>query len=122
MAVASGNGSIDFGEHDFQVLYSRRNNDRIAASLVAIKDGVIRAKIDPGLDGKTQAEAFMAFRKDVEMRLDRILKSVPSSIPAEAAPSRASSSTQAPLSPLPADQPPAYDFRGLPVKKSEGKA
>ena len=44
---------------------------------MAVKDGVIRAKIEPALDGTDQKEAFYALRKDIEVKLDRILQSVP---------------------------------------------
>lgn len=38
---------------------------------------MIRAKIEPEADGEDQLQAFTALRKDVEMKLDRILMAVP---------------------------------------------
>ena len=64
-------------EHKFRLLYSRRENDRIVARVVAEKEGVIKAQIEPARDGKDQSEAFNALRRDVEISLDRILKDVP---------------------------------------------
>lgn len=96
IAVATQNGLIDLEDHDFRILYARpvENDDRIVARLVAVKDGVIKAKIEPRADGKDQREAFLAFKKDVEVRLDRILQGVPNG----------SESTSA----APSDAPPAY--------------
>lgn len=42
--------------------------------------GVIRAKIEPDADGKNIAEAFRAFKRDVEWRLGELLKDVPSGV------------------------------------------
>lgn len=44
---------------------------------MAEKDGVIKTKIEPSADGRDQAEAFNALRRDIEIRLDRILCEVP---------------------------------------------
>ena len=66
-------------EHDFRLLYSRRENDRVVARVVAEKGGIIRAQVEPASDGKDQAEAFLALRKHVELQLDRILRDVPGS-------------------------------------------
>ncbi|KAI6824118.1 hypothetical protein KC340_g10788 [Hortaea werneckii] len=54
-----------------------RDNDRLVARIVAKKDGVIHAKIEPGNDGKDQKEAFRALKRHVEMELDVILDQVP---------------------------------------------
>lgn len=104
ISVATQNGIIDLDDPDFKLLYSRRgeNNERVVARLVAIKDGIIKAKIEPQADGENQAEAFRAFRKDVEVQLEQILQSVPGG-----------SSSTAPgssdvTSPVPVDAPPAY--------------
>lgn len=51
---------------------------RLLATLVAIDDtGVIRVKIEPEADGKTVAEAFRLFKRDVELKLERLLRNVP---------------------------------------------
>lgn len=44
---------------------------------MAEKEGIIKTKIEPAADGRDQAEAFNALRRDIEMRLDRILCDVP---------------------------------------------
>lgn len=79
IAVVTANGQIDLSDHDFKLLYSRREgkDDRFVARIVAVKDNVITAKIEPELDGQDHEEAFMAFRKDVEIKLDRLLEAVP---------------------------------------------
>lgn len=82
ITVLTQNGALLLGEHQIRLLYSRRaNNDRIVARLVAEKDGVITTKIEPAGDGRDQAEAFNALRRDVEVRLDRILCEVPGESP-----------------------------------------
>lgn len=49
------------------------------ATLVAIDEaGVIRVKIASETDGRDVAEAFRAFKKDVEIKLERLLSEVPS--------------------------------------------
>lgn len=70
---------MDLSDHDFKLLYSRREgkDDRFVARIVAVKDNVITAKIEPELDGQGHEEAFMALRKDVEIKLDRLLDAVP---------------------------------------------
>lgn len=51
---------------------------RLVATLVAIDDkGAIKVKIEPEADGRDVPEAFRAFKKDVEMRLERLLRDVP---------------------------------------------
>ena len=49
IAVASQNGVLNLDDHDLKLLYSRResNDDRIVATIVAVKEGAIRAKIEP---------------------------------------------------------------------------
>lgn len=89
-AVASRNGAINLSDHDCKIIYSRRqksqsangkkyktNEDEIVATLVFLKNGVMEAKIEPAVGGKDQKSAFLAFRKDVEARLDKLLQSVP---------------------------------------------
>lgn len=44
------------------------------ASLAAIREGKIVAKIEPVDGGEDQRAAFLALRRDVEVQLDRILK------------------------------------------------
>lgn len=99
ITVITQNGTLLLGDHEIRLLYSRRGNDRIVARLVAEKDGVIKTKIEPSTDGRDQAEAFNALRRDVEIRLDRILTEVPG----ESAPP---SKVETPSSPSSA-QPPA---------------
>jgi len=89
-------------------LYSRKENDRIVARIVAEKDGVIKAKAEPESDGKDQAEAFKALRKDIEVKLEHILANVPTAEPGimdAAGPSRV---PRAGTRTLPPDAPPAY--------------
>jgi len=51
---------------------------RLLATLVAIDEkGVITVKIEPEGDGRNVAEAFRAFKKDVEVKLERLLRDVP---------------------------------------------
>ena len=109
IAVMSENGKIDIEEHDFRLLYSRRENneDRIIARIVAIKEGVIRAKIEPTTDGANQTEAFKAFRRDIEVQLDRILQTIPSGSSPGLKPSGIESSKRSG-----ADAPPAYSSPG----------
>jgi len=106
------NGSINLQQYDFRLLYSRRENDRVVARIVAELDGVIKAKIEPDQDGKDQTEAFKALRKGVEVELERILTSVPVALAGieasevTAGPSRLPSRSGVGV--LPADAPPAY--------------
>ena len=52
---------------------------RVLATLVAIDEtGVIRVKIASETDGRDVEEAFRAFKKDVEIKLERLLSEVPS--------------------------------------------
>ena len=79
--MLSQNGSIDLENHEVRLLYSRRQNERMVARIVAEKEGIVKAQVAPRDDGKDQAEAFKALRKHVEMCLDRILQDVPGAIP-----------------------------------------
>ena len=52
---------------------------RVLATLVAIDEaGVIRVKIASERGGRDVAEAFRAFKKDVEIKLEKLLSEVPS--------------------------------------------
>lgn len=77
ITVMSQNGSIDLNEHAFRLFYSRRDNDRLVARIVAEKEGIVKAQIEPEGDGKDQAQAFLALRRHVEIQLDSILSDVP---------------------------------------------
>lgn len=79
----SQNGTIDLNDHAFRLLYSRRENDRLVARIVAEKEGVVKAQIEPEQDGKNQAEAFVALRRHIEIHLDYILKDVPGATSSE---------------------------------------
>jgi len=63
VAVITNNGKISLQNYVFRLLFSRRDNDRLVARIVAELDGVIRAKVEPDEDGNDQAEAFDALRK-----------------------------------------------------------
>lgn len=63
--------------HDVRLLYSRRDDDRLVARIVAEKEGVVKAQVAARDGGKDQNEAFKALRKHVERCLDSILKDVP---------------------------------------------
>ncbi len=82
-------------------MYSRResNEERMVCRIVAIKDGVIKAKIEPEADGADQREAFLALRRYVETALDRILQTIPD---------RGYATASAPPAGLSTDLPPAY--------------
>lgn len=107
ITVMTNNGQLDLQDHNFRLLYSRRENDRVVARIVARKEGVIEAKVEPDADGKDQPEAFRALRKHVEVKLEHILQNVPGE----------GSATQgvADSRGMPADAPPAYGT-GDPVK------
>ena len=104
---------MNLDDHEFKLMYSRRENDpeNVVARIVAIRDGTIKAKIEPEAGGVDQREAFMALKKDVEIKLDRLLQSVPSgSISAGPSSSR-----------RPADAPPAYSSAAIGVgEKKKG--
>lgn len=78
ITVITRNGQLDLRDYDFRLLYSRRETDSIVARIVAEKNGVIAAKVEPDGDGKDHAQAFRALKKDVEIKLDRILSEIPS--------------------------------------------
>lgn len=51
---------------------------RLVATLVAIDErGVIKVKIEPQDAGRDVPEAFRAFKREVELRLERLLRDVP---------------------------------------------
>lgn len=77
VTVLTQNGQIGLSDHELVLLYARRENDRLIARIVAKKDGVIHAKIEPTSDGNDQKEAFRALKRHVEMELDVILNHVP---------------------------------------------
>lgn len=77
LSVISNNGGKGLENHDFKLLFSRKPNDRMVATLVAMKMGVIEAKIESRLDGKDQADAFRSFKKHVELRLNELLETIP---------------------------------------------
>ena len=121
-AVITNNGQIDLQSYKFRLLFSRRDNDRFVARIVAELDGVIRAKIEPDEDGKDQPEAFLAMKRFVEKKLEKILQDVPSdgkdiAAAAIAGPSRPPMGGGTPI--LPMDSPPAYegDVKRRPVQR-----
>ncbi|KAL9624092.1 MAG: hypothetical protein Q9160_001614 [Pyrenula sp. 1 TL-2023] len=89
-AVASRNGAVNFSDHHCKLIYARRqktqsangkqyktNEGEMIATLVFMKNGIIEAKIEPTLGGKDKKSAFLAFRRDVEEQLNKLLQSVP---------------------------------------------
>lgn len=79
------------------------------ARVVALKDGVIKAKVEPEADGNDQAEAMRAFRRDVEVKLERLLQSIPSD---SSSAGQRDNDLASPASPMPRDAPPAYTRTG----------
>ncbi|GAB1732271.1 hypothetical protein NU195Hw_Modified_385t1 [Hortaea werneckii] len=77
VTVLTQNGQSSLSDHELVLLYARRENERLIARIVAKKDGVIHAKIEPVNDGKDQKEAFRALKRHVEIELDAILDHVP---------------------------------------------
>ncbi|WPH01279.1 Hypothetical protein R9X50_00411700 [Acrodontium crateriforme] len=121
--VISNNGEFDLRDHNFALLYSRRENDRLVARIVAEKNGVVTAKIDGEGDGKDHNEAFKVLRKHVETKLDKLLEEVPPPTAATVTGSKAPSSPpppvrsstgsanqvrEPPAGGIPVDAPPAY--------------
>lgn len=109
IAIITNNGQANLSDYNFRLLYSRKENDRVVARIVAEKNGVIKAKVEPEADGKDQMEAFEALRKHVEVRLEHLLASLPSEVPVAegvAGPSRCNA--PASLGGSPSDAPPAY--------------
>ncbi|KAI6876933.1 hypothetical protein KC318_g17930 [Hortaea werneckii] len=47
VTVLTQNGQISLSDHELLLLYARRESDRLVARIVAKKDGVIHAKIEP---------------------------------------------------------------------------
>ncbi|TKA72331.1 hypothetical protein B0A55_06749 [Friedmanniomyces simplex] len=111
IAVITNNGKTNLQTYKFRLLFSRRENDRLVARIVAELDGVIRAKIEPEEDGKIQAEAFGQLRRHVETRLEKILRDVPSDgtrVDAIAGPSRMPVMGGG-RAIVPSEAPPAYE-------------
>ena len=118
----TNNGQLDVQDYRLNLLYARRESDRVVARIVAEKDGVIHAKIEPVADGKDQKEAFRALKRHVEMKLDCILQDVPiggAAVKATAGASRVPVAGRGTLpGTSPVDAPPAY---GVDVKTSSKK-
>ena len=88
LAVATSNGMLDFDGAEYRLFYSRRPRQQppspaskeaagekyIVASLAAIKENKIVAKIEPSNGGTSQKEAFLALRRAVEVRLEEVLQ------------------------------------------------
>lgn len=122
ITVITQNGKHDLRDHSFRLLFSRRDNDRMVARILAEKNGVIDVKVEPEMDGKDYWEAFKALRKDVEVQLERILVDVSNDGPTPASSrvasptsTRASSVIRFPVpgnrngqARLPIEAPPAY--------------
>ncbi|KAK5125399.1 hypothetical protein LTR85_000508 [Meristemomyces frigidus] len=108
ITVITNNGQLDLQSYDFSLMYSRRENDRVVARIVAEKDGKIQAKIEPVADGKDQKESFRALKKHVELMLDRILQDVPSGGAAIASVAGSSRAPTAAVRNVPVEAPPAY--------------
>ena len=77
LSLVSNNGQTRLDNYEFKLLYARKPNDRVVATLVAIKGGVIESKIEPPKDGKDSLEAWREFKKHVEGRLHELLETVP---------------------------------------------
>ena len=77
LSLVSNNGATKLDNYEFKLLYARKPNDRVVATLVAIKAGVIESKIEPPKDGKDSLEAWREFKKHVEGRLHELLETVP---------------------------------------------
>ncbi|KAK5135463.1 hypothetical protein LTR08_005251 [Meristemomyces frigidus] len=118
ITVMTNNGQLELQGYKFNLLYSRRENERVVARIVAERDGIIHAKIEPVADGKDQKEAFRALKRHVEMRLDDILQEVPSGTAAAKMIAGSSRVPAAGARSVPVDAPPAY---GADVKTSSRK-
>lgn len=93
---------------------------RLVCTLVAIgHQGEITAKIEPTTGGEEYGEAFRAFKRHVEMRLEVLLRSVPSGEPSATGASEAADPLEAERIAeearaaaagveIPRDEPPAY--------------
>ncbi|KAK3674662.1 hypothetical protein LTR78_005384 [Recurvomyces mirabilis] len=138
ITVLTQNGALNLSNYTIRLLFSRReHDDQVVARIVAQLDGVIRAKLEPDEAGKDQTEAFMALKKDVEIKLERILQAVPDggddveAASAAAGPSRSRQSFTAGFTEgfsggsgggnrvVPVEAPPAYegDVKRKPVKR-----
>lgn len=99
LAIATANGTVDLSNASYKLFYSRRpsphppasgtNNNPspspsnpkvpgddtiLIASVVAMREGKIIAKVEPAAGGAELRDAFLALRRHVEVRLDRILQ------------------------------------------------
>ncbi|SMQ54472.1 unnamed protein product [Zymoseptoria tritici ST99CH_3D7] len=98
---------LNFDALTVKLLYSRRTDDRLVATLIVV-DSVqdkIRAKVEPSEDGKDQAEAFLAFRRYVEVRLYELLQSVPEA----GGGGKVQSAATGNGANVPVESPPSYD-------------
>lgn len=115
MVVATSNGTLDLSQADFKVFYSRKPSspDKLFASIVAMQEGKIVAKIEGNDGGAEQRDALLALRRDVEVQLDGILAEVPSSSVSGSGPRGAVGGS------VPADLPPAYTGKGIAVGREK---
>ncbi|SMR62755.1 unnamed protein product [Zymoseptoria tritici ST99CH_3D1] len=98
---------LNFDALTVKLLYSRRTDDRLVATLIVV-DSVqdkIQAKVEPSEDGKDQAEAFLAFRRYVEVRLYELLQSVPEA----GGGGKVQSAATGNGANVPVESPPSYD-------------
>ncbi|KAK5108709.1 hypothetical protein LTR62_007856 [Meristemomyces frigidus] len=121
ITVLTNNGQLDLTGYNIRLLFSRREgDDQLVARIVAQLDGVIRAKLEPEAAGNDQTAAFLALKKDVEIKLEKILQGVPGSggdVVAAGAGAGPSQPRNAAL--VPVEAPPAYE--GDDVKRKPGK-
>ncbi|KAF2161052.1 hypothetical protein M409DRAFT_59568 [Zasmidium cellare ATCC 36951] len=108
LSLVSSNGQTKLDNYAFKLLYARKPNDRVVATLVAIKAGVIESKIEPPKDGKDSLEAWREFKKHVEARLHELLETVPDAA-MMAGPSSFRDGVQSPVVVGAADLPPSYE-------------
>lgn len=114
LSLVSNNGSTKLDDYDFKLLYARKPNDRVVATLVAMKSGVIESKIEPPKDGKDSLEAFKEFKKHVEARLHELLETVPDAA-MMAGPSNFRNGVAG------VDLPPSYDSAAVKKGSVDGK-
>jgi len=143
LTVFQNNTPHGLGVSRYRLLFSRTENDRYVAQVLQQRpDGVMSAKIAPPGDAADRAEAFLALKKEVERRLDGVLRNIPdvgsspsdvrgeASVPAPAPQElRGSLQTAVPsnetllidepgssnLQSTPADAPPSYDDKDAPA-------
>ncbi|KAK4504736.1 hypothetical protein PRZ48_002698 [Zasmidium cellare] len=108
LSLVSNNGATKLDNYEFKLLYARKPNDRVVATLVAIKAGVIESKIEPPKDGKDSLEAWREFKKHVEGRLHELLETVPDAA-MMAGPSNFRDGLVVQSPPVAADLPPSYE-------------